>query len=81
MPTIIGAGDAVNGAVVSSSNDGTLALQVGPNGLKTNAIAIAQTGALTLATTVSAAGALPASPLGYLSLTINGVAVRIPYYT
>jgi hypothetical protein len=30
--------------------------------------------------TTGAAGTLPASPLGYISLTINGTSVKIPYY-
>lgn len=38
----------------------------------------------TTATTVGAAGgasALPATPVGYLSVTVNGTARKIPYYT
>lgn len=41
-------------------------------------------GVQTTATTVGAAGvspALPSTPLGYMAVTVGGVAVKIPFYT
>jgi hypothetical protein len=45
--TIITAGDAVNGLVQAAGNDGTLVLQVGPNGAKVNALSFAIDGSPT----------------------------------
>jgi hypothetical protein len=88
MPTRIVAGDATAGTSVESSSDGALALKVGPVGTKVDALTLAANGQLGLAsqitgTTVGAAGAaaaLPATPLGYLTMTLNGATVRVPYY-
>lgn len=49
MPTLITAGDASNGVVVTSSNDNALTIQTGPNGGKVNAIALASDGTPTFA--------------------------------
>lgn len=79
--------------VISYDNDattptltGTIAFKIEQGGNTT--LGASSTNAITLnnttQTTVGAAGgasALPATPLGYLTITINGVAVAIPYYT
>jgi len=88
MSSIITAGDATNGVSLTAGSNGTLILQSGLAGAKVNALVLAATGALSLAgqavgTTVGAAGAasaLPANPLGYLTLVVNGTTVRLPYY-
>lgn len=48
MPTLITAGDASNGVVVTSSNDNALTIQTGAAGAKVDAIALASDGTMTL---------------------------------
>ncbi len=49
MPTAIIAGDSVTGAQITSSNDGALNIQVGPNGSKVTAVTISSSGIVQIA--------------------------------
>jgi hypothetical protein len=61
MPSLITAGDASNGLVVASGNDGAVVIQSGPAGAKVNALSIASSGATTLATGLAVTGAITAN--------------------
>ena len=78
MPSIITAGDASNGLVVASGNDGAVVIQSGLAGAKVNALSIAADGAVTAANglavtgAVTASGAITAAAGSFTSLDASG---------
>jgi hypothetical protein len=53
MPTLITAGDLVNGTVINTATDGALTIQTGPNGSKVNALAMESAGRMVVGTAAS----------------------------
>jgi hypothetical protein len=81
MPSIITAGDASNGLVVASGNDGAVVIQSGPAGAKVDALSIAASGATTLATGLAVTGAITANSAAatapFIASINGGEAMRI----
>jgi hypothetical protein len=76
MPSsIITAGDASNGLVVASGNDGAVVIQSGPAGAKVNALSIAASGVVSLTGQI-----VSASTTNTVTTKIAIVANGVTYY-